>query len=252
MVGFLTHYLGAGGNILLLLFGLFSLWMLIDAVRRQEWLWVLFIFIFPILNAPLYFLLVYRQGGGLGMQGFELPGAHDRRRIKYLQDQIHHLDKPHHHFELGDIYFQQGKLDKAEACYRAALDRDPEDIDTRAHYGQCLLRRGRAQEALKFLDDVCAEDPKHDYGHTMMALAETCSVLGQPDKALATWEQVLQAHSYARARVQMAELLLAKGAKERAHAILQEVVADDRHAPGFQRRRERVWVRRGKSLLKQC
>src|SRR5207249_12279823 len=92
----------------------------------------------------------------------ELPGAHDRRRIKELEAKIHHLDKPYHHFQLGDIYFQQGKLAQAESCYRAALERDPQDIDTRAHLGQSLLRQKRPAEARPLLEGVITESPKHD------------------------------------------------------------------------------------------
>ena len=45
---------------LLLALAVFQIWMLIDALRRREWLWAVFIFIFPLLNAVLYFFLVYR------------------------------------------------------------------------------------------------------------------------------------------------------------------------------------------------
>jgi hypothetical protein len=235
---------------LLLVFGLFALWMFVDAIRRQEWLWVLFIVIFPFLNAILYYFLVYRQAAG-PMRGFELPGAQDRRRIKELQDQIHHLDKAHHHSQLGDIYLQQGKLERAADCYRAALERDPEDEDTRAHYGQCLLRQQKTPEALPWLETVCAQNPDHDYGHSLMALAEAYHALGRPADALAVWQRVLAQHTYARARVQYAELLLNQNQRETARATLQEVVADDAHAPAFQRRRERVWVQRASALLRR-
>ncbi len=241
-----------GGGLLGLLFAAFCIWMLVDAVRRGEMLWVLFILLFPFLNAPLYFLLVYRGAGDAISGGFQLPGSHDRRRIKQLQDQIHHLDKAHHHLELGDIYFQQGKFKKAEACYKASLERDAEDIDARAHYGQCLLRLDRPEEALPYLETVRAEDARHDYGYSLMALAECHARLGQRDKSLAAWQEVLQSHSYARARVQFAKLLMEMGRKDEAAATLREVVADDAHAPAFQRRRERPWVRKARQLLKQC
>src|SRR5216110_433560 len=149
-------------NPVFLLMTAFQLWMFIDAVRREEWIWAVFIFIGFGLSALLYFFLVYRAVPS-ATRGFELPGAHDRRRIKELQAQIHHLDKPHHHSQLGDIYFQQGKLEKAESCYRASLERDPDDEDTRAHLGQSLLRQNRAEEALPLLEDVCKANPKHDY-----------------------------------------------------------------------------------------
>jgi tetratricopeptide (TPR) repeat protein len=234
---------------LLLVFA-FQLWMFVDAVRRQEWFWAIFIFIGFGLSAVLYYFFVYRAGPS-ATSGFELPGAHSRRRIKELQAQIHHLDKAHHHSQLGDIYFQQGKLEKAEACYRAALERDPQDIDTRAHLGQCLLRQKRAAEARPLLESVAAENPKHDYGYTLMALAETLAALGESDSALKMWQQVTAEHSYARAKVQLAELYLAKKQPDLARAELKDVVADDAHAPAFQRKRDRVWVWRAKILMRK-
>jgi hypothetical protein len=228
----------------------FQLWMLVDAVRRREWLWAVFIFIFPLINALLYYFLVYRTAP-TATRGFELPGAHDRRRIKELEAQIHHLDKAHHHSQLGDIYFQQGKLAKAEACYRAALERDSLDLDTLAHLGQCLLRQKRGAEAKPLLEGVTAKDPKHDYGHTLMALAETLTSLGDTARALQVWQQVTAQHSYPRAMVQLAELYLASGQPDLARAALADVVADDTHAPAFQRRRDRVWVSRARDLLRK-
>ena len=237
-------------NPVFLLMTAFQLWMFIDAVRREEWIWAVFIFIGFGLSALLYFFLVYRAAPS-ATRGFELPGAHDRRRIKELQAQIHHLDKAHHHSQLGDIYFQRGKLELAEACYRAALERDHGDIDTRSHLGQCLLRERALAEARPLLEKVCAENPKHDYGYSLMALAETQAALGETEAAIATWKKVLEDHSYARARVQLAELYLQKQEPQLARSELNEVVADDAHAPAFQRKRERVWVRRAKALRRK-
>lgn len=234
---------------LLLIFA-FQSWMFIDAVRRQEWIWAVFLFIGFGLSALFYYFLVYRAAPTV-TRGFELPGAHDRHRIKQLQAQIHHLDKAHHHAELGDIYFQQGRLTQAEAGYRAALERDPQDLDTRAHLGQCLLRQKRAAEARPLLEGVAAENAKHDYGHTIMALAETLTALGETDAALRVWHQVTENHSYPRAKVQLAELYLAKNQPAQAKAELADVLGDDVHAPAFQRKRDQVWVQRAKSLMRK-
>jgi tetratricopeptide (TPR) repeat protein len=233
----------------LLVMGLFQLWMLIDAARRREWIWFVLMLVFPGFLTLWYFFFVF--WGSPSTRGFELPGAHDRRRIKELQAQIHHLDKPHHYLQLGDIYFQHGKLEKAEACYRAAMGRDAQDIDTRAHLGQCLLRQKRAAEARPLLEGVIAENPKHDYGYTMMALAEALTAVGETDAALRVWQQVTENHSYPRAKVQLAELYLARNQPNLARPELQDVVSDDIHAPAFQRRRDRVWVRRARSLLRK-
>jgi hypothetical protein len=229
---------------------LFQVWMFIDAIRRREWLWAVFIFIGWGISAVLYYFFVYRAAPSATI-GFELPGAFDRRRIKELQAKIHYLDKAHHHSQLGDLYFQQGKLDKAEACYRAALERDAQDIDTRAHLGQCLLRLKRPAEARPLLEGVVAENPKHDYGYSQMALAETLSALGETDAALGLWQQVTENHSYPRAKVQLADLYLARNQTDLARTQVNEVLADDAHGPPYQRRRDRVWVRRARGLRRK-
>jgi hypothetical protein len=247
----ILQFLNIGGILfsspLFIVFGVFQLWMIIDAIRRGEWLWVVIMF-FTGFGSIWYYFYIYRAAPS-ATRGFELPGAVDRRRIKDLQAKIHHLDKPHHYSQLGDIYFQQGKLQKAEECYRAAMERDPQDIDTRAHFGQCLLRAQRPAEARPLLEGVVAENPKHDYGYSQMALAETYMALGENEQAFALWKQVVENHSYARAKVQLAEIYVARNQADLARHELTEVISDDAHAPTFQRRRDRVWIKRAKSVL---
>jgi hypothetical protein len=228
----------------------FQIWMLVHAIRQREWIWVVFIFFGFTFASLLYFFLVYRAAPS-ATSGFELPGAQSRKRIKELQAQIYHIGNASHHFQLGDVYFQRGKFAEAETCYRAALEREPEDVDTRAHLGQCLLRQKRFAEARPLLEGALNEKPDHDYGHTMMALAETLTALGETDNALLYWQHITQSHSYPRAKVQMAELYLAKNQADLARAQLQDVLSDDVHAPAFQRKRDRVWVRRAKGLMRK-
>jgi tetratricopeptide (TPR) repeat protein len=228
------------------IFTLFQLWMAIDAFRRGEWMWGILILIGWGIMPLIYYFAVYRAESST--RGFELPGAHKRKQIKELQAKIHHIGNAVHYYQLGDIYFQQGKLEKAEACYRSALEREPEDIDARAHLGQCLMREKRPAEARPLLEAVCAADPRHDYGYSLMAYAEALTALGEENAALAVWQKVTANHSYPRAKVQLAELLAAKGEPDGAKAELRDVLSDDVHAPAFQRKRDRVWVRRARRL----
>lgn len=112
-----------------------------------------------------------------------------------------------------------------------------------------MLRLNRPQEARPLLERVCAADPDHDYGYTLMALAETYRMLGETQAAADALRNVLQRHSYARARVQLAEILLETRQTDTARAELREVIADDATAPDFQRKRDRFWVRKAKRML---
>jgi len=220
--------------------------MLVHAIRNREWVWAIFIIIGVGFGAFWYYFTVYRDSAS---SGFELPGAQSRARVKELEAKIHHLDNAYHYFQLGDVYFRRGKYADAEKSYRAALGREPKDVDTRAHLGQCLMRLNRAAEARPLLEGVMNEKPEHDYGYSMMALAEALTALGETDNALLYWQHIIQHHSYPRAKVQLAELYAAKGKPDAAKAELKDVLSDDAHAPAFQRSRDRVWIRRAKSLM---
>lgn len=254
MFKYLTQFLAEPSiifrNPAILLMLIFTGWMFIDACRRGEWFWAACVFLFPVFSPLLYYFMVYRQGQPLNAPTFELPGAGRRRRIKELQAQIYHLDKAHHHSQLADVYFAQSKLKDAEKEYLAALERDGEDMETLAHYGQCLLRLDRPQEAKPLLEKVLKENSDHEYGATMMMYAETLGLLGEKEAAIAAWKQVLESHSYAQAKVQLARLLIEKGDKETARRDLQEVIADTGHGPAFQRKREKGWAKEAAKLLK--
>jgi hypothetical protein len=53
----------------------------------------------------------------------------------------------------------------------------------------------------------------------------------------------------ARAKVQYAELVAAKGRHDEARNLMRELIADDQHSPRFQRVRDKAWIRRAKKLL---
>ncbi len=247
-------YLIQGGGILqhvivAVLLG-FQIWMFVDAIRRGDYIWAAFIFFFSIISALIYYFLVCRPaGGGNPFAGMEIPGAADRRRIATLKEEIHHLDRAHHHLELGDIYREQGRLAQAEECYRAAYARDEKDEDIRARLGACLVARGKAAEGLPLLAAVCAQNPKHDYGDTLMSLAEAQAAAGRTDEALATWRQVLAGYSYARARVQYAQLLVQKKEFAEARKLLEGVIEDEPYTAKFQREREEPWTRKARELV---
>lgn len=226
----------------------FVVWGLVQAFRYGDWPWIPIQLVIPVVGAFLYFFAhLHRHADG----GFELPGAVDKRRIGRVEEDLARLDKAHLHAQLGDIYYAMGKLDKALVAYENAYERDKTDLDIRAHLGACLVRAGRAALARPLLEGVIAEKPRHDHGYTMMALAEAQTALGEADAAIATWKQVIAGNSYGRARVQLAELYIAKGEPAAARALLDKVLDDDKTSPDFHREREAPWVKRARKLLRQ-
>jgi tetratricopeptide (TPR) repeat protein len=225
-----------------------AIWGLVAAVRYRNWIWIPIQIVLPVFGAFLYFFFhLHRHAAS----GFELPGAVDKKRIRRVQEDLARLDKAHLHAQLADIYYAQDKLPQALASYERAYERDPKDLDIRARYGACLVRVGRAADARPLLEGVIAEKPRHDHGYTLMALAEALAAMGEADAAMTTWQKVIAGNSYGRARVQLAELHIAKGDPAAARTLLQQVLDDDKTSPDFHRQREAPWVRKAKKLLKR-
>lgn len=53
--------------------------------------------------------------------------------------------------QLGIIYEEQGKLERAELWYRRSLTIFPDDYDLLIHYASCLIKLKRTLEGLKYL-----------------------------------------------------------------------------------------------------
>jgi len=102
---------------------------------------------------------------------------------------------------------------------------------------------------LPLSEGVCATNPKHDYGYTLMALAEAQAGAGQIDNAITTWRQVLTMYAYSRARVQYADLLIQKKEYAEARKQLQGVIDDYPYTPKFQQKKETIWLRRAESSM---
>ena len=79
-----------------------------------------------------------------------------------------------------------------------------------------------------------------------MAYAEALTANGQSAEARAAWEKVVAANTYARARVQLAALLIAQSQSADAKALLDETIADAPHRPPFPPNGEGFWIRKPK------
>ncbi|MGB0581556.1 MAG: tetratricopeptide repeat protein, partial [Limisphaerales bacterium] len=141
----------------------------------------------------------------------------------------------------------------AEEHYLAALEREPEDMDTKAHYGRCLMHQKRFGEARPLLEDVCMADPKHDYGASLIALGECEIELGRKDTAIKLFEQAMENNTYAQPRVRLAELYVESGDQEkrdRARQLVEDVLREETLTPAYQQKQEAEWAHRARKLLR--
>ena len=85
---------------------------------------------------------------------------------------------------------RQGKLEEAEAVYRAVVAVAPTDFDALHLWGIAEYQLGRNEEAIALFDRAIAVGPNDVFGRFNRALALTA--LKRFDEALSGWDQVLK------------------------------------------------------------
>ena len=57
-------------------------------------------------------------------------------------------ESPAFHNNLGNVFKEQGKLDEAAACFRRALELNPDFVGAHSNLGNVLEEQGRLDEAV--------------------------------------------------------------------------------------------------------
>ena len=94
------------------------------------------------------------------------------------------------HCNLGAVYANQGKRDRARGCYERALALDADHVEANLNLATLLEAEGRDDVALAHLLRVVARDPMHGDGHLSLALLY--EKLDRVEAALPHWRRYLQ------------------------------------------------------------
>jgi tetratricopeptide (TPR) repeat protein len=134
-------------------------------------------------------------------------------------------DQPYLHIQLGAVLFAQGKIEEAEAAFRAALKRDGGSVPASLGVAQVALRRGKPEDALEFVRRPLRINPNDLQANLIAAQAEMAR--GRMDDAAKYYEVILSVNPRITvANLALAEIRLARGnvqdASRYAKAALQE------------------------------
>lgn len=129
----------------------------------------------------------------------------------------------------GNEHFQQGRGTQAEACFRAALESDPDNAEALHRCGVIAYLRGAPQEAVERLDRAATVHGDHP---TLCAhLASALMACGRLDEAIDGWQRALAlAPDFAAAHGKLGDAYFARGdigASEAAYRKSIELDPDD-------------------------
>jgi len=119
-------------------------------------------------------------------------------RVGREADAIPHFEKligsgrpfePMAHTHLGRILGTLGRRDEAFAHFRAAVEINPRNADTRFNLGLAHYQQRRYQEAVVELQEAVELDPSHALAH--LRLGGALGKLGRHEEALAVYQKLL-------------------------------------------------------------
>jgi hypothetical protein len=94
-------------------------------------------------------------------------------------------------------------------------------------------------------------DPKYDYSNAFCLYARTLGVTGHKAEALAAFDQLLERSHSAETLYEAAAYFADNGRQPAARDITQRLTARELTMPRYQKRLDRVWLRKAKALSRR-
>lgn len=171
-----------------------------------------------------------------------------RRRINELELTV--LDNPAagNYEELGLLYLDDGKWQKARAAFDRAISSRTDHADPFYRRAIAEIELGDYTAAVPDLERAVNADRKYDFHRAAGLLAHAYAKTGQTEKADALFADVIRLSTLTETQYHYAEFLAEQGRTAEAKEWTQRILAKRATMPGFQKRRDRPWFRRTKAL----
>lgn len=214
------------------------LWMLLSRATGSPILslllvfglgWAVDRFTIQFLPSPLRLLGRWRRAGQLEAMIHANP--HDRRA----------------RFELADIRVGQRRHAEAVRVLKPNLEAGDDDVDTLFLLGVASLGAGQAPQGELLLDEAAKLNPDYRQGSIDLERGRWRLVRGDVKGAQEALERFCKSrHGTVEGRVLLANALEKGGRDADAALMRDEAWKEYVSAPGFQRRRERLWAWRAR------
>lgn len=214
------------------------LWMLLTAFTGRPFLslalvlvavWAVDRFTLQLLPSPLRLFARWRRAGQL--ERMLLANPHDRRARS----------------ELADLWIARGRYKQAAEVLKPNLEAGDEDVDTLFLLGVAYLGAGEVAKGELLLDEAAKLNPDYRHGAIDLERGRLRLANGDAKGAVEALERFVNArHGAVEGRVLLAKALDKAGRDADAALMRDDAWKEYVAAPGFQRRRERMWAWRAR------
>lgn len=222
---------------------------IVHFIRRRPdsyWLWI--IIFGGGLGALVYIAAEVIPDAGFFREGIRFFPR--RSRIKQLQGTIEDNPSAGNLEELGALYLEDKKWDKAKECFDRAIASRADSVDTFYRRALAEMELREYAEAIVDLERVVQQDFKYDFQRAAGLLAHAYAEAGQVTQAAALFDRVLEITTSTEIQYYYAAFLSSQGRQSEAREWLTRINSKKRTMPAFQKRRDRPWFRRAAALAR--
>jgi len=228
----------------------FSLWMLVDAVRRgapKHWYWIVMV---PFGEWAYFFSVkIHDREFDFLRKGF--TGLTEKKvTVDDLAYRVQQTPSFANKLRLGQGLYDSGAFVDAKTAFEAALELR-ESSDARYGLGLAEMELDNPEQAVQAFSAVIESEPSFmDYA-PWIDLARGLAAAGRTDEAIERLELLVVKSPRLAHRAQLAYALKVSGREADARQTLRAGLAEHERSPKFIKRRDRGAKRLAKRLLKE-
>lgn len=226
----------------------FSIWMLIDAIRRRaEFYWLFIILLLMPLGSVVYFFVVkVRDFAGAGAKARQSIPTASRTQPSAAPAAAGELDQL---LDAADALEERESYDLAEPKYRQALEQAPNNLRALHGLGRCALGRGQTEKSAELLERVLERERSYRGYSAALDYAEALWQSGRKQDTIEFVEAMAGVTHRINHRVALAHYLKGAGRDDAARSALEALLADHQRKPAAAQSQEQAWAGRAERML---
>jgi len=228
----------------------FTIWMIVDAIRRRAEFWWFLIIIFVPLGAFVYFFMVKFQDYSTGGLRRAFSGA-PSGSLSELQYRAEETPSVANKLAFADALAGAERYGEASDVYREVLRKDEANKQALHGLARSLLGAGKAAEACEHFFRLLEMDNAFADYSAALDYAEALWQSGQKEDAIEVLTGLVQVSSRINHRVALGHYLTLNERKSEAKDVLTLALRDHEHSPEFIKRRDKKWAARAEQMLRE-
>jgi hypothetical protein len=248
----ILHLLNGESGFLSLLYAGFTLWMLIECVRKDadRYLWLCIILFVPGVGPLIYFFIRWLPQHNLQVPGW-FRGLTRGAEIRRLRSAALQIGNPYQYVQLAEALRETRQFEVAREAYARALSREPDNLAALWGAGLVELHFKSNEAACAAFEKIMRLDPQFKFGDASLAYAKTLISLQRTDAAIEHLEQHVKRWRNPESVYLLATLYAQTGRYDEARSYLQVMLLDIDASPLSIARKQGAWGRRGRQLLRK-